>query len=220
MVTQAIETGISPSTSQSRGGKKFWDKVVYIVGLGCCMTERKSKSKCINTTSSNAQSSLDEIKIANVNWSTSTLGMETDFNISAARESDLNSPSTQDARDISLPLSSFEFYTPPVSPAVPAPVARPSFKSRSSLCNEKRQRHETESPVITITDHDIATGKTASSGKCWRERNDRDQEKVSTLQAWSQIDPLYGMYQQEREESQARARTRTKEESILGDSRV
>ncbi|KAJ9608422.1 hypothetical protein H2200_007410 [Cladophialophora chaetospira] len=191
MVTQAIETGARPSNSRNN---TFFNKLAYVVGLGCCMSERHVKP----VTTQHTPTPLEEIKAADMNWSTSTLGIETDLNLRPeAIHSDSNMPDTRD-----FPLSSFEFYPPP--PTSPPRAARPQSRPR------REPRRGTESPVITITDHDIATGTTPSTGECQREREERklkkdkknrDRKNTSTskVQAWSQIDPMYGMYQQERE---------------------
>jgi hypothetical protein len=190
--------------------------MAYVVGLGCCMNERHPRP----TSTPASQSPLDDIKTG-VNWSTSTLGIETDLNIHAeAIRSDRSMP---DIREI--PLSSMEFYAP--APAPPLPAARPQSRPR------REKRRGIESPVVTITDHDIATGTTPSIGECQREREerrqnsdrgrdkDRSRERVSTVQAWSQVDPLYGMYQREREQRiQRQTQTQTQGRSRYSDIRA
>ncbi|EXJ63746.1 hypothetical protein A1O7_00081 [Cladophialophora yegresii CBS 114405] len=174
--------------------------MAYVVGLGCCMTERRAQP------ASRSWCPLEQIKTNDINWSTSTLGIETErtFRTEAVRS---DPPRPPDIRDI--PLSSIEFYAPSTAPTPPPPVARP--QSRSRPWREKRRgRIDSSSPVVTITDHDIATGTgtTPSTGECQRERkecrfrrqhrdNERETETVGTVQAWSQVDPLYGMYQRE-----------------------
>jgi hypothetical protein len=203
MVTQVIETG---ARAPSNSGNNFWSKVTYLVGLGCCMNERKPRASTINTPT---RSPLDEIKTGDLNWSTSTLGIETDLRLQS--EGGLRSDSSMALGPRDIPLSSFEFYLP--TPASPPPVARP--QSRPA---RQQRRRGTDSPVITITDYDIATGTTPSTGECQREREERrqrkkrkpkrDREKVSTVQAWSQVDPLYGIYQRELDRERDREQMR------------
>ncbi|KIW73943.1 hypothetical protein PV04_02019 [Phialophora macrospora] len=208
MVTQVIETGASPAP---RRAKSPWGKMAYIVGLGCCMDERRPRP----TSPPASRSPLEEIKTGDVNWSTSTLGIETDLNLrSGAIRSDL-----------SIPLSSMEFYAPSLAP--PPPAARPQSRPR------RERRQGVESPVVTITDHDIATGTTPTIGECQREREERRQnrdsdrdgdkgrsrERVSTAQAWSQIDPLYGAYQPDRVQRTQRER-QTQSRSRYSDIRA
>ena len=157
------------------------------------MFDRHAKSP--NTPSPPQLFTLEEIKTDATNWSTSTLGLETEL---ALHNEALRS-------DGEIPLSSFKSYPP--TPTPPPPATRPDSKSRP-------RAYRRNSPVLTITDHDIAAGTTPSTGECQREQSSRaakkskrrkrkldrdtDDEKISTIQAWSQVDPLYGMYQQER----------------------
>jgi len=197
--------------AEIQAAKKVWRKIGYVLGLGCCMNERISRSD--RTTASSTQSRMEEIRTRETNWSTSTLGLETDLNLrpEAVRSDD-------DVPEIPIPLSSFEFYTPLATPVSPPSAVHRDSTSRSWRETRKDTRSPpTLSPVTTITDHDIATGTTPSTSECQRDRSERkeqkreqkrkekaerkqknaDEEKISSIQAWSQVDPLYGMYAQE-----------------------
>ena len=187
MVTQAVQTGAPapPST-----GKLVWKQFVYTIGLGCCMREQKPRRIATNTTT---RSVMEEIKSRDMNWSTSTLGLETELHLQSESALRSNSHITPDVRDI--PLSSLESFPPP--PASPPPVARPQSRP---------PRHGAESPILTITDYDIATGETQPKpqnsnrpNKLRRKEKKSKQSRanVSTARAWGQIDPLYGIYQRE-----------------------
>lgn len=210
MVTQVIETGATPSPPRNNT-KSFWSKAAYVVGLGCCMHERKSRAERATSTNTltpettaapaTAGTRLDEIKAGDVNWSTSTLGMETDLTMRPeAIRSDASVDS--DARELPMPLpplSSFEFY----APRAPAAVARPQSRtarrdSRRTTSTTTTTRSGTESPVITITDYDIATGgrqrssnddgtTTPSTGETQREREARGTKKSKKTKSKSRV---------------------------------
>jgi hypothetical protein len=211
MVTQTIETGAQAPPYNS---KTILSKIAYIVGLGCCMNERKPKTNSpisLSTpTTASSRPPLSEIKIEDMNWSTSTLGLETGLTVHRSEED----PSR------GIPLSSFEFYPP--TPTSPPAVAR----AHSRPHRRESRPSGTESPVITITDYDIAAGGTTpSTGESQREQEERkqrkkqknqkkaqkssDRGKISTVRAWSQIDPIHGMYQADREREQRLSRATT-----------
>jgi hypothetical protein len=179
MVTQVVETGARPTQPAPHQNKKLLSKIAYILGLGCCMNERQSSLK--KSGNNVPVTSLEKLE-AN-NWSTSTLAFETDLNLA--------NPGFQDARDV--PLTSMEFFA--ASPAPPPYVARPQSRPR------KQSRRRSDSPVRTISDPDIATG--TSSSKTTKSQKPK-KEKISSLAAWSQIDPTYSMYQQDHSTRQQR----------------
>ncbi|ETI27642.1 hypothetical protein G647_00091 [Cladophialophora carrionii CBS 160.54] len=203
--------------------------MAYFVGLGCCMNARHPQL----ASTPRSRSPLEEIKTGNINWSASTLGIETDLTLTLRAEAIRSDPSMPDVRDI--PLSSMEFFNAPLpspSPALPPPVASPQSRPR------REKRRGIDSPVVTVTDHDIVTGTTPSTGECQHERQerhhhhhhhrqrrqspqrDRDRETVVAVRAWSQIDPLYGMYQREREQQVQRDRqTQTQSRNRFADIR-
>jgi hypothetical protein len=191
MVTTAVETGVtSPSHSSQHEKRGLFDKMTYVLGLGCCMHQRKSKPPPYTGPA------LEEVKAGEVNWSTSTLGLETDLALRTESPLNLNASS--------LPLSSIEFYQPPTPVSPPPPVARPQRQQRRG-----NDTSGAESPVITITDSDIAGGVDGPSRPETRHEqrqskhksNNKKQkkEKPSTTQAWSQVDPLYSLYHHERD---------------------
>ncbi|KIY00171.1 uncharacterized protein Z520_03856 [Fonsecaea multimorphosa CBS 102226] len=122
MVTTVVETGASPE--RSRAGKNLWNKVVDVMLSPCSGSRKKSTRK---TSQQQQNHPLSQLQLQdpkdNINWSTSTLGMETDLN--------MNTPpglSMEDAREI--PLSSMPWYPPPPSPALLPPTSSRSGRSR------------------------------------------------------------------------------------------
>ncbi|OQU96524.1 hypothetical protein CLAIMM_02596 [Cladophialophora immunda] len=109
MVMSVVETGATPAAAQqrSRCGKNLWNKVVDVMCFNCSGSRRKNKNRKQSHPLSQLQ--LDDTK--EINWSTSTLGMETNLNMNMGQ-----GPSMEDARDI--PLSSMPWYPPPPSPAL------------------------------------------------------------------------------------------------------
>ncbi|OAL35701.1 hypothetical protein AYO20_05082 [Fonsecaea nubica] len=111
MVTTVVETGgTSPAAAttqqRSRSEKSLWDKLVDVF-------------------------QLDDMK--DINWSTSTLGMETGLNMSTRQGF-----SIEDAREI--PLSSLPWMPPPPSPAL-LPSSRSSRRRDTGRINTERRTY-------------------------------------------------------------------------------
>ena len=159
MVTQAIEMGIRPAPMTR--GTNFLYKLVCVVSLGCCMDERHVKPITIV----NTPTPLEEFKTDNTDWSTATLGIETDpLDLRPqAIHSDSSMPDTRRA-----PLSSFKYYPPASTSQLRA--ARPRSRSR------RERRRGAESPIITITNHYTTTDTTPNTGECQRERGSKSEE--------------------------------------------
>jgi hypothetical protein len=159
------------------------------------MHERKASKKSRNDVP--AVTPMEKVE-AN-NWSTSTLAIETDLNLA--------SPGLEDARDI--PLTSMEFFA--AAPAPPPYVARPHSRPRKETCRRS------DSPIRTITDPDIATGTTKSK---FTKKAKPKKDKISSLEAWSQIDPTYSMYQQDFVSRQQRQNTPSQKKGRFEDMRA
>ncbi|KIW79045.1 hypothetical protein Z517_08885 [Fonsecaea pedrosoi CBS 271.37] len=127
---------------RSRSEKSLWDKVADVVCLTNCTGSRRKNSSKRDKRKRNppSQFQLDEMK--DINWSTSTLGMETGLNMSTRQGF-----SIEDAREI--PLSSLPWMPPPPSPAL-LPSSRSSRRRDTGRIN-------TEGPIYRDRDWEYQT---------------------------------------------------------------